>query len=94
MLKSTMQKNIEELSAKLYIYSTKHRFKKEKSSFDKGYLNANTWIDNLCNTYLQKDKQIEVDFEAMMAKLSTWLESRGESPYKEGMNKALNDVGY
>ncbi len=89
-----MQQKIEKLSSKLYILSTPHRFKKEQNSFDKGYLNVNEWMDKLCCEYIEKDREIISDFESMIEKLKVWVETRGDSAYKEGMKKALKDAGY
>lgn len=89
-----MQQKIEKLSSRLYILSTPHRFKKEQSSFDRGYLNANDWMDGLCSEYITKDREILRDFEAMMEKLKSWVDARDDSAYKEGMKKALRDAGY
>ena len=89
-----MQEKIEELSSKLYINSTPHQFKKEKNSFDRGYLKVNFWMDELCLDSLKRDKQINIDFEAMVEKLKRWIGTIEESEYKEGMKKALKDTGY
>lgn len=89
-----MQQKIETLSSRLYILSTPHRFKKEQDSFDRGYLNVNDWMDGLCSEYMQKDRAILHDFEAMITKLREWIEARDDSAYKEGMKKALQDIGY
>lgn len=89
-----MQQKIEELSSKLYINSTPHRFKKEPGSFDRGYLKVNFWMDELCLDSLNRDKQINIDFEEMVEKLKRWIGTIEESEYKEGMKKALKDAGY
>lgn len=88
-----MQKKIEHLSAKLYINSTPHRFKKEQNSFDRGYMKVNLWMDALCSEAIAKDRQIVKDFDAMVEKLKCWIETIEESEYKEGMQKALHDAG-
>ena len=88
-----MQEKIEQLSAKLYINSTPHRFKKEKNSFDRGYMKVSFWMDELCSEAIAKDRQILKDFDAMVEKLKRWIETMEESDYKEGMKKALRDAG-
>lgn len=89
-----MQEKIEHLSAKLYVNSTPHRFKKEKNSFDRGYMKVNLWMDALCSDAIAKDRQIVKDFDAMVEKLTHWIETLEESEYKAGMKKALHDAGY
>ncbi len=89
-----MQQKIEKLSSKLYIHSTPHRFKKEPSSFDRGYLKVNFWMDELCIESLNRDKQIAKEFDEMIEKLKRWVNTIEESQYKEGMKKALKDAGY
>lgn len=89
-----MQQKIEDLSSRLYINSTPHRFKKEQNSFDRGYLKVNFWMDELCLESIAKDKQIAIDFDEMIEKLKRWIETIKESEYKEGMKKALKDTGY
>ncbi len=88
-----MQQKIEKLSTKLYICSTPHRFKKEPSSFDRGYLKVNFWLDELCIESLKKDQQIAKEFDEMIEKLKRWMNTIEESPYKKGMKKALKDAG-
>ena len=89
-----MQTKIEKLSSALYIKSTPHRFKKEQNSFDRGYLKVNFWMDELCLESIEKDRQIELEFEEKVAKLQRWMETIKESEYKKGMNQALKDAGY
>ncbi len=89
-----MQQKIEDLSTKLYINSTPHRFKKEQNSFDRGYLKVNFWMDELCLDSMAKDKQIIIEFDETVEKLKRWMETIKESDYKEGMKQALKDAGY
>ena len=89
-----MQQKIEDLSTKLYINSTPHRFKKEQNSFDRGYLKVNFWMDELCLDSMAKDKQIVIEFDETVEKLKRWMETVKESDYKEGMEQALKDAGY
>ena len=89
-----MQQKIEDLSTKLYINSTPHRFKKEQNSFDRGYLKVNFWMDELCLDSMAKDKQIVIEFDETVEKLKRWMETIKESDYKEGMKQALKDAGY
>ena len=89
-----MQQKIEDLSTKLYISSTPHRFKKEQNSFDRGYLKVNFWMDELCLESMAKDKQIVIEFDETVEKLKRWMETIKESEYKEGMEQALKDAGY
>ena len=89
-----MQEKIEKISSILYNHSTAYRFKKEQGSFDRGYLKVNFWMDKLCLESLAKDRQVNVEFEEKIEKLKRWLETVKDSEYKEGMQKALHDVGY
>ncbi len=89
-----MQAKIEKISARLYSCSTPYRFKKEQGSFDRGYLKANFWMDELCLESLENDKKIQKSFDAKVEKLKRWLDTLSESDYKAGMIKALRDAGY
>jgi len=74
-----MQKKIESLSSKLYIQATPHKFKETTDRFDHGYLKANGWMSELCYKYIQKERQLLNDFEAMIEKLQRWVETLDES---------------
>ncbi len=89
-----MQTKIEKLSSELYVQSTAHRFKKEKNSFDRGYLKVNFWMDELCLESITKDRQIALEFDEKVGKLKRWMETIKESEYKRGMLQALKDAGY
>jgi len=88
-----MQEKIEKISSRLYANATPYRFKKEKKSYDKGYLKVNLWIDALCIESLEKDIHIQKSFDAKVEKLKKWLDTLQDSEYKEGMRQALSDTG-
>ena len=89
--------NFEKLNEDLYFKSSHYKFAKKPTDFDKGYLKVSEWVNELCFFYIQKSKQIEEmneeEFKAMVQVQRKKAEALAPSLYRDGLLKALNDVG-
>lgn len=88
--------NFNKLNSELYQLSVPHRFSKNSSDLDKGYLKISDWINDLCYYYEKKREEQELfdedQFKALLKEHRTKIDELEDSQYKEGLLKALNEV--
>lgn len=89
--------DFEKLNNNLYYKSSHYKFAKKPTDFDKGYLKISDWVNELCWHYITKRKQLDEEMDAEFKKLlqeqKKKISALPPSEYKEGLLKAVDDVG-
>ena len=84
------------LNSELYQLSANHRFSKQPTQFDKGYLKISDWLNDLCYYYEKKRQEQETydedEFKASVEEYRTKISELEPREYRDGLLKAINEV--